>query len=68
MVALEVEDNGVGISPEALSQPQALGLLGMRERAAAFGGYVEIAGIPGKGTTVVVSMPIGGPTHENSDR
>jgi PAS domain S-box-containing protein len=68
MVALEVEDNGVGISPEALSRPQALGLLGMRERAAAFGGYVEIAGIPGRGTTVVVRMPIGAPTHENSDR
>jgi PAS domain S-box-containing protein len=68
MVALEVEDNGVGISLEALSRPQALGLLGMREHAAAFGGYVEIAGIPGRGTTVVVRMPIGAPTHENSDR
>ena len=68
MVALEVEDNGVGISPEALGRPQALGLLGMRERAAVFGGSVEIAGIPGKGTTVVVCMPNGGPTHENSDR
>jgi two-component system sensor kinase len=66
MVALEVEDNGVGISPDALGRPEALGLLGMRERAAAFGGYVEIAGIPGKGTTVVVRMPIG--AHENSDR
>jgi signal transduction histidine kinase len=66
MVALEVEDNGVGISPDALGRPEALGLLGMRERAAVFGGYVEIAGIPGKGTTVVVRMPIG--AHENSDR
>lgn len=68
MVTLEVEDNGVGISPEALGQPKALGLLGMRERAVVFEGYVEIAGIPGKGTTVVVRMPIGGLTHENSDR
>ena len=68
MVALEVEDNGVGISPEALVQPHALGLLGMRERAAVFGGEVEIAGTPGKGTTIVVRMPIGEPTHENSDR
>ena len=58
IVALNVEDNGVGISPEALERPEALGLLGMRERAAAFGGTVEIAGIPGKGTTVVVRMAI----------
>ena len=58
MVVLEVEDDGVGISPEALGRYGALGLLGMRERAAIFGGEVEIGGIPGKGTTVIVRMPI----------
>jgi PAS domain S-box-containing protein len=58
MVVLEVEDDGIGISREALSQYGALGLLGMRERAAIFGGEVEIGGIPGKGTTVIVRMPI----------
>ena len=58
MVVLEVEDNGVGISPNAASQPNALGLLGIRERAAIFGGHVEIAGTYGKGTTVIVRMPI----------
>jgi len=52
----------------ALGRPHALGLVGMRERAAVFGGYVDISGIPGNGTTVVVRMPIGRPTNENSDR
>jgi PAS domain-containing protein len=58
MLVLGVEDDGVGISPESLGQSQSLRLLGMRERAAILGGQVEIAGIPGKGTTVVVRMPI----------
>ena len=58
IVALEVEDDGVGIAPDAASQPHALGLAGMRERAAMFGGLVEISGIHGKGTTVIVRMPI----------
>jgi PAS domain S-box-containing protein len=68
ILTLEVEDNGVGISPEALRQPQTLGLLGMRERAAIFGGEVEIAGVPSKGTTVIVRMPVNRSTFENSDR
>jgi signal transduction histidine kinase len=63
MVVLEVEENGVGISSEALSQCGGLGLLGMRKRAAMFGGGVEIGGIPGKGTTVIVRMPIDGPAR-----
>ena len=64
MVVLEVEDDGVGISSDAIKQTHAFGLLGMRERAAIFGGHVEIAGIPGKGTTVIVRMPM----NENSPR
>jgi PAS domain S-box-containing protein len=67
LVILEVEDNGIGISPESARQPQALGLLGMRERAAIFGGQIEISGIPGKGTTVIMRMPVNRPAHENPD-
>ena len=68
MLVLEVEDNGVGIAPATLGHAKALGLLGMRERAAMFGGHVEIGGNPGNGTTVIVRMPVHGPTHEYSDR
>jgi PAS domain S-box-containing protein len=61
IVTLEVEDDGIGISPDAAGQPHALGLAGMRERAAVFGGHVEISGMPGKGTTVIVRM-----THQKA--
>jgi len=57
-VVLEVEDDGVGISLAKLADHHSLGLLGMRERVAVFGGEIEFAGLPGKGTTVVVRMPI----------
>jgi signal transduction histidine kinase len=30
----------------------------MRERVAVFGGAIELAGVPGQGTAVVVGMPI----------
>jgi signal transduction histidine kinase len=67
-IELEVEDNGVGITDARLTQRQSLGLLGMRERAAAFGGTVEIAGVPNQGTTVRVRIPVLETTDENSDR
>jgi len=64
-VALEISDNGEGISGEAVSSPKSLGLVGMRERAYLFGGHVAIQGVPGQGTTVSVSMPLN-EVHANS--
>jgi signal transduction histidine kinase len=55
-LALEVEDNGLGITPPQLADPKSLGLLSMRERAAAFGGTVEIRSEAGRGTTLRVCM------------
>lgn len=56
-VVLGISDNGRGITADELAAPDALGLLGMRERAAQLGGSVEIAGRPGQGTTVTVMLP-----------
>jgi PAS domain S-box-containing protein len=57
-VLLKVKDNGKGISEESIRNPRALGLLGIKERAAAYGGYVRISGIPGRGTTLTVNIPL----------
>jgi PAS domain S-box-containing protein len=67
-IVLEVEDNGVGISPAQLAERRSLGLLGMRERAGAFGGGVEIVGSSGQGTTVTVQMPLLKTNDKNLDR
>jgi signal transduction histidine kinase len=56
-VVLEVRDNGRGITPAEAAGTKSLGLLGIRERAAAVGGRVEFTGAPGKGTTVTVRIP-----------
>jgi two-component system sensor histidine kinase UhpB len=55
---LRVSDNGKGISKEELSDPKAFGLIGMRERAFVWQGDVEITGVPDKGTSVEVSIPL----------
>jgi PAS domain S-box-containing protein len=57
-LVLEACDNGRGISDATLSNRNSLGLLGMRERAAQWGGDVSILGAEGKGTTVTVRLPL----------
>jgi signal transduction histidine kinase len=54
---LLVEDNGVGIDPEKITDPDSLGLLGMQERARALGGRVQVRRKKGKGTLVTGCIP-----------
>ena len=56
---LEVKDDGVGITESQRNNNGSLGLLGMKERALLVGGEVRITGEEGKGTTVLVRVPIG---------
>jgi signal transduction histidine kinase len=55
---LEVNDDGRGIVETAIRSPSSLGLLGMRERAAPFGGRLEIGPRRGRGTSARVLIPI----------
>jgi signal transduction histidine kinase len=57
-LVLTVTDNGSGIAaaPRAGS---GIGLVSMRERATALGGQLSIAGVPGVGTTIEVTLPLG---------
>lgn len=56
-VLLDVADNGRGIPEERVADSRSLGLLGMRERAWALGGHLEVRRNPGRGTSVAVSLP-----------
>ncbi len=57
---LTIRDNGSGFDPEQASKPASLGLLSMRERAAAIGATLEIASRPGAGTAVILERPLAG--------
>jgi PAS domain S-box-containing protein len=53
---LEIEDDGVGFNPDAVA-PQKFGLIGMRERALAVDGEIQVESSPGKGTRIRVVVP-----------
>ncbi|MBZ8143306.1 hypothetical protein CLD22_26015 [Rubrivivax gelatinosus] len=58
---ISVEDNGIGV-PERAAATEGLGLVGMRERVAAFGGSMIVASAVGGGTRVEATMSLVAPS------
>ena len=58
VLTLRVRDDGRGIRADQMHGRHSLGLLGLRERAVACGGTIEIFGNPGQGTTVELRVPL----------
>lgn len=56
-IAVEVCDDGRGFDMSASPAKQSFGLLGMKERALALGGRVEVISKPAEGTAVCVHIP-----------
>ena len=65
---LRIEDNGSGISPETLSNPKSIGLVGMRERALLLAGQLDIRSHRGAGTTIEVRLPLLNTASEPDDK
>ncbi|RJP87297.1 MAG: response regulator [Desulfobacteraceae bacterium] len=58
ILELVISDNGTGIDENKISDSRSFGLMGMRERIAAFGGSIEISGSVNGGTRVMVKIPV----------
>lgn len=68
VLRLEVKDNGRGIPQEAVGSRKSMGLMGMRERALLHGGVVVVSGVPGRGTSVRVRIPLAAAARETPNR
>jgi signal transduction histidine kinase len=60
-VMIEVTDDGAGSADEASALATGQGLVGMRERAAIFGGELVAGPRPGGGFAVTARLPLGEP-------
>ncbi|MBP6394315.1 MAG: response regulator [Giesbergeria sp.] len=58
VLTLEITDDGCGIDPPALAKPKAFGIQGLHERARTVDGWLDISSQPGKGTSVILSIPL----------
>jgi PAS domain S-box-containing protein len=61
-LTLEIRDDGRGLPrdkpAERLERDHGFGITGMRERVLSLGGWMDVTGAPGKGTTVMVGIPM----------
>jgi len=57
-ITFQVSDNGEGFDPEKAKANKSLGLVGMQERAFLLNGDLKIAGVPGAGTTMTLTIPL----------
>lgn len=65
LLRVTIRDNGAGFDPESARRPTSLGLLSMRERAAAIDADFEILSRPGGGTVIIVERrDTGGPMSD----
>ncbi|MBC8870350.1 MAG: PAS domain-containing sensor histidine kinase [Planctomycetes bacterium] len=56
-IEVGVEDEGTGFDPKAIKGDR-FGLRGIQERARLFGGHATIDTAPGKGTRIVIDLPL----------
>ena len=58
VLTLEVTDNGKGLTREQLDKPKAFGIKGLHERARTVNGWLDISSQSGRGTSVILSIPL----------
>lgn len=73
-IVFEIFDNGTGFDPEVAKERKSLGLVGMQERALLLNGEFKAEGVPGRGTTIRLTIPLApsinteSVRYEDSDR
>lgn len=66
-VSLIVEDNGIGFNPAEIKRDRGgFGLRGMRERATLAGAECQIESTIGRGTTIILRLPVAAATTMKS--
>lgn len=65
---VNITDNGKGFVADRISDPHAVGLVGMQERSRLIGGDLVIRSAPGAGASITLEVPLPaeGSSHDHS--
>ena len=58
VLTLEIRDNGCGVEAGDLAKERSFGIRGLHERAATVGGWVDLSSTPGRGTSLILTVPL----------
>ncbi len=58
VICVQIEDDGIGFTPESVQAHKSFGLLGMKERVLSLGGWFELNSTAGKGTKIIIKLPV----------
>ena len=61
-IIVTIEDDGVGFDLGSVIPGKSFGILGMKERVISLGGVFELDSSPGKGTKIVLRLPVNNQT------
>jgi PAS domain S-box-containing protein len=67
-MGVEVQDDGLGFDTKIAQKAKTFGLLGMKERALALSGRLDVVSAPGQGTTIGLSIPFERRTLDGAER
>lgn len=62
VLTVEIFDNGKGFIRAEREKREAFGLRGLEERARSVGGWLDVSSTPGKGTAIILSVPLAKPS------
>lgn len=65
VLTVEITDNGQGFSEADRLKATSFGLRGLIERADSVGGWLDIGTQPGRGTSIVMTVPLNNPTSSD---
>lgn len=66
-LTIDIRDDGRGFSLRDADARQSLGLQGMRERVALLGGSIRFNTAPGRGTAILIQLPVARPNADRPD-
>ena len=58
MLTIMVEDNGIGFNKKTIYSKKGMGLSSVEKRIEHMDGTLDIDSTPGKGTTIIIELPL----------